>query len=164
MNPEHFYKNVHSVWCCRSSRKFIIMAIIIIIIHIIVFSWLPVFEKHLQKVNNYGVIHIGNGNSVGSSTKKTKKHVFTKMNRSNNSSRNSNNNNKKKDTRHSYCTYRTESAPLSIWFHNAHNNHTRLLRTPLALILEASYLTSWYNTSNKQINTYIYSTYIGNEG
>lgn len=48
------------------------MAIIIIIINIIVFSWLPVFEKHLQKANNDGVIHIGNGNSVGSSTKKTK--------------------------------------------------------------------------------------------
>lgn len=61
------------------------MAIIIIISIIIVYSWLPVFEKHLQKANHDGVIHIGNGIYCGTLHVKTarenkdRKHGFTKM-------------------------------------------------------------------------------------
>lgn len=54
---------------------------------------------------------------------------------------------KKKDARHSYCTYKTESALLSI---HVFTTHTITIQgSLLALLLEASYLTSWYNTSNK---------------
>lgn len=60
---------------CRSSRKFI-MAIIVIII--IAYSWLPVSEKHLQKANNDGAMHRGNEIYCGfiHIKTKTKKQLF----------------------------------------------------------------------------------------
>lgn len=62
-----------------------------------------------------------------------------------------------------YCTYKTESAPLSIHVFTTHTKTTQgffffFLFYCWLYFLEASYLTSWYNDT-KQINTYIYSTY-----
>lgn len=70
---------------------------------------------------------------------------------------------KKIKTNIGYCTYKTESAPLSIHVFTTHTKTTQgffffFLFYCWLYFLEASYLTSWYNDT-KQINTYIYSTY-----
>lgn len=76
----------------------------------------------------------------------------------NNANRSSCNKNriKKKTKMQSYCTYKTESV------HNAHNNHTRLTHSAGSTF--GSKLSDKLVQYIKQINTYIYSTYIENEG
>lgn len=69
----------------------------------------------------------------------------------------------KKDTRHSYCTYKTESAPLSIHVFTTHTITTQRF-TYSAGSTFGSKLSDKLVQYIKQINTYIYSTYIENEG
>ena len=150
----------------------IIISIIIIIniIIIIVYSWLPVFEKHLQKANHDGVLHRGDGLHCGSLHMKTarrnkdKKHVlyfFTRMFAP--QQKLLQHKKHKNKWRLLYIQDRVRTS-VHTCVHNAHKNHTRLLLLFFFLFycwfyfLEASYLTSWYNDT-KQINTYIYSTY-----
>lgn len=153
-----------------------IIVIIINIIIIIIYSWLPVFEKHLQKAYHDGVIHRGNGFYCGTLhikkniESKDKKHLFTKMSRSGEQRKQqllqktqTNITPKQNQKRHSYCTYKTESAPLSIHLFTTHTKNTQGLLCWLYFFLEASYLNKLVQYI-KQINTYIYSTYIENEG
>lgn len=48
-----------------------------------------------------------------------------------------------------YCTYKTESASLSTRVHDANNDHTKALRSPLALLFWKQVCLTWSNTSNK---------------
>lgn len=142
------------------------MAIIIIIINIIVYSWLPVFEKKKKTFTGKQINLIAEGvtdtlwESQPENTKEKNNTFLQRWTNKNNNFCNNNNSKNWKDTRHSYCTNGTEAAPLVHMVPLRTQESAQSFTHSAGSIFGSKLFFFWQVGTTHQTNKYTYIEYI----